>query len=54
MEYLALADWAATAAAQAVNANLKAKELRVPLDGLAKSLQAQVLLIFGDVAEGTL
>ena len=51
MEYLALADWAATAAAQAVKANLKAKELRVPLDGLAKSLQAQVLLILGDVTE---
>ena len=51
MEYLALADWAAWAAAQAVKANPKATDLRGLLDGLAKSLQAQVLLILGDVAE---
>ena len=51
MEYLALADWAARAAAQAVKANPKATDLRGLLDGLAKSLQAQVLLILGDVAE---
>ena len=51
MEYLALADWSARAAVQAVKANPKAQELRGPLEGLAKTLQSQVLLILGDVAE---
>jgi len=51
MEYLALADWSARAAVQAVKANPKAQELRGPLEGLAKILQSQVLLILGDVAE---
>lgn len=51
MEYLALADWAARAAVQAVKANPKAIDLRGPLDGLAKTLHAQVLLILGDVVE---
>lgn len=51
MEYLALADWAARAAVQAVKANPKAMELRGPLERLAITLQSQVLLILGDVAE---
>jgi len=51
MEYLALANWAARAAVQAVKANPKALELRGPLEGLAKALQSQVSMILGDVAE---
>ena len=51
MEYLALAGWAARAAVQAVKANPKAMELRGPLERLAITLQSQVLLILGDVAE---
>jgi hypothetical protein len=51
MEYLALADWASQAAVQAVKANPKAMDLRGPLEGLAKTLQSQVSLILGDVAE---
>lgn len=51
LEYLAMADWAAKAAAMAVKSHPKAADLRVPLDGLAKTLQAQVELIRGTVAE---
>jgi hypothetical protein len=51
MEYLALADWAARAAVQAVKSDPKAIDLRAPIESLAKTLQSQVLLIIGDVAE---
>jgi carboxylesterase type B len=51
MEYLALADWAARAAVQAVKSDPKAMDLRAPIEALAKTLQSQVLLIIGDVAE---
>lgn len=51
LEYLAMTDWAAKAAALAAKSHPKAVDLRVPLDGLAKALQAQVELILGTVEE---
>jgi hypothetical protein len=51
LEYLAMADWGAKAAALAAKSHPKSADLRVPLDGLAKALHAQVELILGDVAE---
>lgn len=51
LEYLAMADWAARAAALAAKSHPKAADLRVPLDGLAKTLKAQVELILGTVEE---
>jgi hypothetical protein len=51
LEYLAMADWGAKAAVIAAKSNPKTVDLRVPLDGLAKALHAQVRLILGDVSE---
>jgi hypothetical protein len=51
LEYLAMADWAAKAAAMAAKSHPNAADLRVPLDRLARTLQAQVESILGTVAE---
>lgn len=51
LEYLAMADWAAKAAAMAAKSHPNAADLRVPLDRLAKTLQAQVESTLGTVAE---
>ena len=51
LEYLAIAEWAASAVAQAANSHPKAVDLRVPLNGIAKALQAQIGLILGTVTK---
>ncbi len=47
LEYLAMADWAAKAAATAATSHPKTADLRGPLQSLAKSLAAQVAAIIG-------
>ena len=51
LEYLAIADWAAKAAATAAASHPKTADLREPLEGLAKALAAQVASIIGTVDE---
>jgi hypothetical protein len=51
LEYLAMADWAAKAAATAAASHPKTADLRGPLERLAKDLAAQVASIIGTVDE---
>lgn len=51
IEYLAMADWAAKAAAAAAASHPKTADLRAPLESLAKALVAQVASIIGTVDE---
>ncbi|WP_151720891.1 phospholipase D-like domain-containing protein [Gemmobacter serpentinus] len=51
LEYLAMADWAAKAAANAAASHPKTADLRGPLEGLAKALAAQVASVIGTVDE---
>lgn len=51
LEYLAIADWAAKAAATAAASHPKTTDLRRPLEGLAKDLAAQVASIIATVDE---
>lgn len=51
LEYLAMADWAAKAAATAAASHPKTAELRGPLESLAKGLAAQVASVIGTVDE---
>ncbi|GGF85776.1 hypothetical protein SAMN05216376_12710 [Mameliella alba] len=51
LEYLAMADWAAKAAATAAASHPKTADLRGPLESLAKALAAQVALIIGAIDE---
>ncbi|MBU9699978.1 hypothetical protein GU927_019225 [Rhodobacteraceae bacterium HSP-20] len=51
LEYLAMADWAAKAAATAAASHPKTADLRGPLDSLAKALAAQVASIIGAIDE---
>lgn len=51
LEYLAMADWAAKAAAAAAASHPKTADLRGPLESLAKALAVQVASIIGTVDE---
>lgn len=51
LEYLAMADWAAKAAATAAASHPKTSDLRGPLESLAKGLTAQVVSVVGTVDE---
>lgn len=51
LEYLAMADWAAKAAAIAAASHPKTADLRGPLENLAKALAAQIASIIGTVDE---
>jgi hypothetical protein len=51
LEYLAMADWAAKAAATAAASHPKTADLRGPLDSLARALAAQVASIIETVDE---
>lgn len=51
LEYLAMADWAAKAAATAAASHARTADLRGPLESLAKALAAQVASIIGTVDE---
>lgn len=51
IEYLAMADWAAKAAAIAAASHPKTADLRGPPDKLAKALAAQVASIIGTIDE---
>lgn len=51
LEYLAMADWAAKAAATAAASHPRTADLRGPLERLAKDLAAQVASIIGTVDE---
>ena len=51
LEYLAMADWAAKAAATAATSHPKTADLRGPLESLAKALAAQVASIIGAIDE---